>query len=71
MTVPWQDIAAIGLVFAAAVYLVHRLWQSAARKRAGACDCCSGCLARRPEPLISIDPGLSGERREATADTER
>jgi hypothetical protein len=40
---PWQDILALSLVAAAALYLCFRGWQTFVRKKRSACGGCAGC----------------------------
>jgi hypothetical protein len=57
---PWQDIAALVLVLAAALYVVRRLLQAGGRRRSAGCGGCSECAsAVNPEPLVTIDPPKS------------
>ena len=44
MNVAWQDIAALGLVIVAGVYLARRLYLLARRRSAG-CGSCAACPA--------------------------
>jgi hypothetical protein len=41
MNLGWQDLAAMGIVFAAAAYLTRLAWGALTRKAAG--GCASGC----------------------------
>ena len=53
-----QDLFAILIALAAAVFLGRRAWHSFARRRAGACGGCANCPASdslTSQPLVTID----------------
>ena len=61
----WQDLAALGIVLAAAGYLARLAWNAVTRKRGSGCGSgCGNCSARSaansasPEEVVSI--GLPG-----------
>jgi attachment p12 family protein len=61
----WQDLAALGIVLAAAGYLARNAWNAVTRKRGSGCGSgCGSCSARSaansasPEEVVSI--GLPG-----------
>lgn len=65
----WQDIAALSLVTAAALYLFFRGWRTFVRKRRSACGGCAGCSAdgkqgaSRP-PIVTLQTlQRSGKRK--------
>ena len=55
MILDWQNLAALGLVVSAAVYVVWRLIRAVRRRGASGCGSCPACPANQT-PLISIDP---------------
>jgi hypothetical protein len=62
MTSDVQNIVALGLVLLAAAYVVRRVWQLFARKRAGGCGSCGTCptstegdAAGVKKPFVGID----------------
>ncbi len=66
MELGWQDLAALGIVLAAAGYLAHLAWSAVIRKQASGCGSgCGSCSARSPtnrtvpDEVISI--GLPGQ----------
>ncbi len=57
----WQDLAALGIVLAAAGYLARLAWNAVTRKQGSGCGSgCGGCSARSaansaiPEEVVSI-----------------
>ena len=57
----WQDLAALGIAFAAAGYLARLAWNAVTRKRGSGCGSgCGSCSARSaaksaiPEEVVSI-----------------
>jgi hypothetical protein len=60
MQLGWQDLVALGIVFAAAGYLTNMAWQAVFRKRASGCgSACGKCSAAEtrggaPEQVVSI-----------------
>jgi len=61
----WQDLAALGIVLAAAGYLARLAWNAVTRKQASGCGSgCGSCSVRSaansaiPEEVVSI--GLTG-----------
>ena len=65
MELGWQDLAALGIVLAAAGYLARLAWNAVVRKQGSGCGSgCGSCSARSvansavPEEVVSI--GLPG-----------
>ena len=56
MNVDWQNAITVGLVAAAAVYVIRRLWYVGRGRQTGGCGTCSDCPAPDRDTLISIDP---------------
>jgi len=53
----WQNAVAIGLVLAAAIFVLHRLWRASRGKHISPCRACEDCpAAPERKELISIDP---------------
>ncbi len=72
----WQDLAALGIVLAAAGYMARLAWNAVTRKRGSGCGSgCGSCSARPatnsaiPEEVVSIGlPGrVSRQGRESPA----
>ena len=55
MILDWQNLAALGLVVSAAVYVIWRLIRAADGGARSGCGSCPACPADRPQ-LVSIDP---------------
>lgn len=53
----WQDIAALLIVFAAALYLCRAVYQVLARRKAAGCGTCGSCPANAAsrKPVVSSD----------------
>ena len=75
----WQDLAALGIVLAAAGYLARLAWNAVTRKQGSGCgSSCGSCSARSaansaiPEEVVSI--GLPGrvhrQERESPAEPD-
>ena len=63
MLIGWQDMAAVGIVAVAVVYVVRRAWRLAARDGANSCGCGDACPKNNaaherdvPNTLVQIRP---------------
>jgi hypothetical protein len=57
MNAAWQDVAALGLVMVAGVYVARRLYLLARRRSAG-CGSCASCpadAAPETKPMVSVE----------------
>jgi hypothetical protein len=66
----WQNLAALGLVTAAALYLVRVVSQSLSKRKAAACGGCSSCAAGEGEAapqVFEIGTGHQDANRKASA----
>jgi hypothetical protein len=70
LTLGWQDLIALAVVFAAAAYLARLAWRGVVTKRDRACGSgCARCAANSdaspsvPEQVVSIGPVGSPIRR--------
>jgi hypothetical protein len=57
MNLTWQDLTALGIVVAAVLYLLVRVWRRRDSKRSPGCSGCPGCGSGEGEkPLVTLDP---------------
>jgi hypothetical protein len=66
-----QDFFVILIVFAAAAFLVRRMWQAMTKRRSGACGACSNCPSNatsKTPSLVSISPIASPTKAQSGQD---
>ena len=56
-----QNLAVLGVIVAAAIYVVRRVFRMGRSKRLGTCGACGQCpTATSKKQLISLDPPKNG-----------
>lgn len=59
----WQDLAALGIVLAAAGYLARLAWNALTRKQSAGCgSACGGCPTPAVDPIMPSLPRRSMEQ---------
>ncbi len=56
ISLTWQDITAVLIVAAAALYLLRHVLRALVRSRTSGCGGCPGCSVSGNPPLVTIQP---------------